>query len=97
MQWRVNDTAARQHPPPPGGAALQECPTSGLVWAEAIELEPPASKKAKSKEALKRNDKDPRVVAAVAKCVPRRPQWLAECCCGKYFFLSSMWWQRCVR
>nr|WJH19485.1 U5 snRNP-associated 102 kDa protein (U5-102 kDa protein) [Euglena gracilis] len=47
--------------------ALQECPTSGLVWAEAIELEPPASKKAKSKEALKRNDKDPRVVAAVAK------------------------------
>jgi pre-mRNA-processing factor 6 len=47
--------------------ALQECPTSGLILAETIDMEPAASKKARSKEALKRNDKDPRVVAAVAK------------------------------
>lgn len=48
-------------------SALQECPTSGLILAETIDMEPAASKKARSKEALKRNDKDPRVVAAVAK------------------------------
>lgn len=47
--------------------ALQECPTSGILWAEAIEMEPLAQKKAKSVEALKRCDNDPFVIVAVAK------------------------------
>ncbi len=47
--------------------ALQECPNSGLLWAETIEMETPQQKKAKSVEALKRCDNDPFVIAAVAK------------------------------
>jgi len=47
--------------------ALQECPTSGLLWAEAIESEKPSQKKARSVDALKKCDNDPHVVVAVAK------------------------------
>eukprot|EP01006_Ploeotia_vitrea_P053379 TRINITY_DN67781_c5_g4_i1.p1 TRINITY_DN67781_c5_g4~~TRINITY_DN67781_c5_g4_i1.p1 ORF type:complete len:953 (+),score=126.03 TRINITY_DN67781_c5_g4_i1:56-2914(+) len=47
--------------------ALQEFPSSGLIWAEAIEMEPAATKKAKSVQAIKRCDKDARVICAVAK------------------------------
>lgn len=34
--------------------ALQECPSSGLLWAEAIEMEPHPKQKKKSVDALKR-------------------------------------------
>jgi pre-mRNA-processing factor 6 len=47
--------------------ALQECPKSGLLWAEAVEMETPQAKKARSVDALKRCDQDPIVILAVAK------------------------------
>jgi pre-mRNA-processing factor 6 len=47
--------------------ALQECPTSGMLWAEAIFLEPRASRKSKSVDALKKCENDALVVTAVAK------------------------------
>lgn len=49
--------------------ALQECPTSGVLWAEAIEMEPTPQQKAKSVDALNRCDNDPHVIIAVAKYV----------------------------
>ena len=47
--------------------ALQECPKSGILWAEAIELEPLHQKKARSCDALKVCDQDEFVIVAVAK------------------------------
>lgn len=47
--------------------ALQDCPGSGLLWAEAIEMAPRQQRKTKSVDALKKCDQDPFVVAAVAK------------------------------
>ncbi|KAG0458761.1 hypothetical protein HPP92_021889 [Vanilla planifolia] len=47
--------------------ALQECPTSGILWAASIEMVPRAQRKAKSADALKRSDHSPHVIAAVAK------------------------------
>jgi pre-mRNA-processing factor 6 len=47
--------------------ALQDCPTSGKLWAEAIEIENQQQQKARSVEALKRCDNDPHVIVAVAK------------------------------
>jgi len=47
--------------------ALQDCPKSGTLWAEAIEMESRAAKKARSVDALKRCDQDPHVILAVAK------------------------------
>jgi pre-mRNA-processing factor 6 len=47
--------------------ALQECPTSGILWAAAIEMVPRPQRKAKSSDAIKRCDHDPHVIAAVAK------------------------------
>ncbi len=47
--------------------ALQECPNSGILWAELIELEPLAGKKNKSVEALKRCDNDAHVILAISK------------------------------
>lgn len=49
--------------------ALQECPKSGLLWAESIFLENRPARKTKSVDALKRCDNDPLVLVAVAKCV----------------------------
>lgn len=49
--------------------ALQECPDSGLLWAEDILTCPRAEKRAKSTEALKikKCEKDPHVILAVAR------------------------------
>ncbi|CAE7896931.1 STA1 [Symbiodinium sp. KB8] len=47
--------------------ALQECPTSGLLWAKAIELEPKQGQNAKSVDALKKCENDAHVIIAVAK------------------------------
>jgi len=47
--------------------ALQECPSSGRLWAEAIELEPRPKQRLRSVDALKRCDKDARVMLAVAR------------------------------
>lgn len=46
--------------------ALQECPDSGILWAEEIKLAARPARRAKSMEALKRCDNDPYVIAAVA-------------------------------
>jgi len=47
--------------------ALQECPTSGVLNAEAIALAPRPQRKSKSTEALKRCNDDPHIIAAVAQ------------------------------
>ena len=47
--------------------ALQECPSSGILWAEAIEAAPRPAKKARSVDALKKCDHDAHVIAAVAR------------------------------
>jgi len=47
--------------------ALQECPTSGLLWAEAIFMESRAQRKTKSVDALKKNEHDPHILLAVSK------------------------------
>ncbi|XP_076670818.1 pre-mRNA processing factor 6 [Andrena cerasifolii] len=47
--------------------ALQECATSGLLWAEAIFMEPRPQRKTKSVDALKKCEHDPYVLLAVSK------------------------------
>jgi len=47
--------------------ALQECPSSGLLWAHAIAADPRPLRKARSYDALKRCSDDPNVFTAVAK------------------------------
>lgn len=47
--------------------ALQECPSSGTLWAEAIFLEPRPQRKTKSVDALKKCEHDAHVLLAVAK------------------------------
>lgn len=47
--------------------ALQECPTSGELYAEAIFMEPRPQRKSKSVDALKKCEHDPHVLLAVSK------------------------------
>jgi len=47
--------------------ALQECPNSGKLWAEAIFMENRPQRKTKSVDALKKCEHDPQVLLAVAK------------------------------
>lgn len=47
--------------------ALQECPQSGILWAEYLLCAPRTSRKSRSIDALKRCHDDPHVIAAVAK------------------------------
>ena len=47
--------------------AMQECPTSGILWAEAVFMEPRPQRKTKSVDALKRCEHDPNVLLAVSK------------------------------
>jgi len=46
---------------------MQECPTSGILWAEAIFLEPRPQRKSKSVDALKKCEHNPNVLLAVSK------------------------------
>lgn len=46
--------------------ALQECPGSGMLWAEAVRMAPRPQRKSKSVDALKRCDNDPRIIASIA-------------------------------
>ena len=46
---------------------MQECPTAGMLWAEAIFLEARPQRKSKSVDALKKCEHDPLVLTAVAK------------------------------
>ena len=45
---------------------LQECPGSGVLWAEAVSMAPRPQRKSKSVDALKRCDNDPRIIASIA-------------------------------
>ena len=47
--------------------ALQECPNSGILWAESIFMEPRPQRKTKSVDALKKCEHDSHVLLAVAK------------------------------
>jgi pre-mRNA-processing factor 6 len=47
--------------------ALQECPTSGILWAHAIASDPRPAKRSRSFDALKKCTDDPHVFCAVAK------------------------------
>lgn len=47
--------------------ALQECPTSGVLWAEALFLEARPQRKTKSIDAVQACENDPHVLLAVAK------------------------------
>ncbi len=47
--------------------AIQECPTSGILWAESIFLVPNPQRKTKSVDALKKCEHDSHVLLAVAK------------------------------
>eukprot|EP01069_Polyplicarium_translucidae_P009217 Polyplicarium_translucidae@DN3299_c0_g1_i1.p1 len=47
--------------------ALQECPTSGILWAKAISLEPKEKQTARSVDALKQCENDVHVTLAVAE------------------------------
>ncbi|XP_053213024.1 pre-mRNA-processing factor 6-like [Panonychus citri] len=47
--------------------ALQECPTSGILWAESIFMENRPQRRSRSHDALKRCEHDPHVLLACAK------------------------------
>ena len=47
--------------------ALQECPSSGKLWAESIFMATRPQRKTKSVDALKKCEHDPHVLLAVAK------------------------------
>ena len=64
--------------------ALQACPASGLLWACAIQAEPPATRHPKCLDALKRCPEDALVIAAVAKFF-----WLEKRQCDK----ARKWYQ----
>ena len=47
--------------------ALQECPSSGILWAESIFMESRPQRKTKSVDALKKCEHDAHVLLAVAR------------------------------
>ena len=48
---------------------MQECPSSGILWAESIFLEPRPQRKTKSVDALKKCEHDPHVLLVWCVCV----------------------------
>lgn len=48
-------------------SALQECPTSGILWSESIFMESRPQRMSRGLDALKRTNNDPFVVCAVAR------------------------------
>ncbi|KAJ1980509.1 U4/U6 x U5 tri-snRNP complex subunit Prp1 [Dimargaris xerosporica] len=47
--------------------ALQECPQSGLLWAESLALAPRAQRKGRSVDAMKKCQDDPILITAIAR------------------------------
>lgn len=47
--------------------ALQECPSSGAIWAESIAMEPRTQRKPRLIDALKKCDNDAIIIASIAK------------------------------
>lgn len=50
-----------------GRGGEQECPTSGVLWAEEVGMAPRPKKKQRSIDAIKRCDNEPHVIVAVAQ------------------------------
>merc|ERR1712241_835626 len=63
IEWRENQEQAKALM----ARAIQECPSSGRLWAEAIFMENKPQRKTKSVDALKKCEHDPHVLLAVAK------------------------------
>ena len=47
--------------------AIQQCRSSGILWAEAISMEQRVQQKSKASDALKACDNDPHVILAVSR------------------------------
>ena len=68
----------------------QECPTSGQLWALAIEMEAKPQRKTRSVDAMKKCEHDPHVLLAVSRLfwsdrkVQKCRDWMARCV--KYSF-----------
>ena len=71
--------------------ALQECPASGRLWAEAIESASRPARKTKSIDALKKCEHDPHVLLAVARMfwserrITKAREWFKRCTKVKMF------------
>ena len=63
IEWRENKEQAKALM----ARAIQECPSAGRLWAEAIFMENKPQRKTKSVDALKKCEHDPHVLLAVAK------------------------------
>jgi hypothetical protein len=50
-------------------ASPQDCPNSGLLWAEAVAMAPRPQRRTKAADAMKRCDNDPHVVSC-CHCTP---------------------------
>ena len=59
--------------------ALQECPNSGLLWAEAIFMEPRPQRRTKSIDALKKCEHDSHVLLAISKMIWCDPNKIHKC------------------
>jgi pre-mRNA-processing factor 6 len=64
--------------------AMQECPTSPLLWALAIFMEAPQQRKGRSVDALKKAGEHPAVILGVARLfwaerkIEKTRQWMAN-------------------
>uniref|UniRef100_T1JXH8 Pre-mRNA-processing factor 6 n=1 Tax=Tetranychus urticae TaxID=32264 RepID=T1JXH8_TETUR len=64
--------------------ALQECPNSGILWAEAIFMENRPQRRSRSYDALKRCEHDPHVLLAATKLLwverklPKTREWFHQ-------------------
>jgi len=63
IEWSVNKEQAKALM----ARAIQECPSAGRLWADAIFMENKPLRKTKSVDALKKCEHDPQVLLAVAK------------------------------
>lgn len=66
--------------------ALQECPDSGVLWAEQLSLCTKQQQKSKSMDALKRCDNDPIVVLAIARLFEK----------DKKYAKAQKWYERAI-
>ena len=66
--------------------ALQECPTAGILWADAIFMEPRPQRKSKSVDACKKCEHDAHVLLAVSK-------WVSLCVCLSLIHSSKNWFR----
>jgi pre-mRNA-processing factor 6 len=65
-------------------AAIQECPTSGLLWSESVWMETRQQRKSKAVDALKKTNNDPRVIIVTARMfwternIPKARSWFEK-------------------